>query len=84
MGSVPGRCVDGRCASQHAPAGVATALHERHPRFRGRCFVVAPQVSVTQPEATASGIGTLPLDLFLHVVGAQAEAALAAGLGPVQ
>ena len=42
---------------------------------------MAPQPSVTQPEATASGIGTLPLDLFLQVVGAQAEAALAASLG---
>jgi len=64
----------------HPRAGI-TALHERHPRFRGRCYVVAPQASVTQPDATATGIGTLPLDLFLQVVGAQAEAALAASLG---
>jgi predicted AAA+ superfamily ATPase len=62
------------------PRAAITALHERHPRFRGRCYVVAPQASVTQPDATASGIGTLPLDLFLQVVGAQAEAALAASL----
>ncbi len=64
----------------HPRAGIM-ALHERHPRFRGRCYVVAPQASVTQPDATATGIGTLPLDLFLQVVGAQAEAALAASLG---
>lgn len=64
----------------HPRAGITT-LHERHPRFRGRCYVVAPQASVTQPDATPSGIGTLPLDLFLQVVGAQAEAALAASLG---
>jgi uncharacterized protein len=64
----------------HPRAGIL-ALHERHPRFRGRCYVVAPQASVTQPDATPSGIGTLPLDLFLQVVGAQAEAALAASLG---
>ena len=64
----------------HPRSGI-TVLHEQHPRFRGRCYVVAPQASVTQPEATASGIGTLPLDLFLQVVGAQAEAALAASLG---
>lgn len=57
------------------------ALREKHPRFRGRCYIVAPQASVTQPDATATGIGTLPLDLFLQVVGAQAEAALAARLG---
>jgi hypothetical protein len=31
--------------------------------------------------STAAGVGTLPLDLFLQVVGAQAEAALAASLG---
>lgn len=64
----------------HPRAGIM-ALHERHPRFRGRCYVVAPQAGVTQPDATASGVGTLPLDLFLQVVGAQAEAALAASLG---
>ncbi len=57
------------------------ALQEKHPRFRGRCYVVAPQAIVTPPEATSSGIGTLPLDVFLQVVGAQAEAALAASLG---
>ena len=64
----------------HPRTGI-TALHEKHPRFRGRCYVVAPQASVTQPDATPTGIGTLPLDLFLQVVGAQAEAALAASLG---
>lgn len=64
----------------HPRAGIV-ALHEKHPQFRGRCYVVAPQASVTQPDATATGIGTLPLDLFLQVVGAQAEAALAASLG---
>jgi predicted AAA+ superfamily ATPase len=64
----------------HPRTGIA-ALHEKHPRFRGRCYFVAPQVSVTQPTATPSGIGTLPLDLFLQVVGAQADAALAASLG---
>lgn len=64
----------------HPRTGI-TALHQRHPRFRGRCYIVAPQASVTHPDATPSGIGTLPLDLFLLVVGAQAEAALAASLG---
>ena len=64
----------------HPRAGIL-ALHERHPRLREHCYVVAPQASVTQPDATPSGIGTLPLDLFLQVVGAQAEAALAASLG---
>ncbi len=65
---------------EHPRSGIM-ALCEKHPRFRGRCYVVAPQAIVTQPEATSTGIGALPLDLFLQVVGAQAEAALAARLG---
>lgn len=53
---------------------------ERHPRFVGKCYLVAPQVPVAHPEDTASGVGTLPLDLFLLAVGAQAEHALARNL----
>lgn len=64
----------------HSRAGI-TALAETHSRFKGRCYVVTPQTTVALPESTASGVGMLPLDLFLQVVGAQAEAALAASLG---
>lgn len=64
----------------HPRSGIQ-ALAERHPRFKGQCYLVAPQVAVAHPESTASGVGTLPLDLFLQVVGAQAEAALATRLG---
>lgn len=64
----------------HPRAGITT-LSERHPRFSGRCYVVAPQAAVAHPESTAAGVGTLPLDLLLQVIGAQAEAALAASLG---
>lgn len=64
----------------HPRAGLQ-ALMERHARFRGRSYVVAPQVVVAHPESTASGVGTLPLDLFLQVVGALAEVALAKSLG---
>ena len=67
----------------HPRSGIR-ALAERHPRFKGRCFVVAPQVAVAHPEPTTSGVGTLPLDLFLQVVGAQAEAALAISLGAIE
>ncbi|MDQ3680241.1 MAG: ATP-binding protein [Actinomycetota bacterium] len=67
----------------HPRSGIR-ALAERHPRFKGRCFVVAPQVAVAHPESTSSGVGTLPLDLFLQVVGAQAEAALATSLGAIE
>lgn len=64
----------------HTRSGI-TALAERHRRFQGRCYVVAPQAAVAHANSTASGVGTLPLDLLLQVVGAQAEAALAASLG---
>jgi len=68
---------------EHPRAGMA-ALVERHRRFNGRCYVVAPQAAVAQPHSTAAGIGTLPLDLFLQVVGAQAEGALAASFGAAE
>jgi len=67
----------------HSRAGIS-ALAEKHPRFKGRCYVVAPQATVAHPDSTTSGIGTLPLDLFLQVVGAQAEAALATSLGAAE
>ena len=55
----------------HSRAG-AQAFMERHPRFAGRCYLVAPQATVAHPAATSSGVGTLPLDLFLLGVGAHA------------
>jgi predicted AAA+ superfamily ATPase len=64
----------------HSRTGIQ-AFMERHPRFKGRCYVVAPQATVGRPASMAAGVGTLPLDLFLQVVGAQAEAALARNLG---
>jgi hypothetical protein len=39
-------------------------------------------LKATDPASTGSGVGTLPLDLFLEVVGAQAELELAPSLGP--
>lgn len=63
----------------HSRAG-ARAFMERHPRFAGRCYLVAPQATVTHPEDTTAGVGTLPLDLFLLALGAQAEQALARSL----
>lgn len=63
----------------HSRAGIQ-AFMARHPRFEGRCYLVAPQATVSHPASTAAGIGTMPLDLFLLVLGAQAEHALAANL----
>lgn len=65
---------------QHSRAG-ARAFMERHPRFEGRCYLVAPQCTVAHPEAMAEGVGTLPLDLFLQCVGVQARGALEQTLG---
>ena len=67
----------------HSRAGMQ-AFMERHPRFRGRCYLIAPQATVGHPESMAAGVGTLPLDLFLQVVGAQAEIALAKNLGAAE
>ncbi len=68
-------------SSPDHPRSGLKALVERHPRFLGRTYLVTPQVAVTHPGSSASGVGTVPLDLFLEAVGAQAEAALAASLG---
>ena len=64
----------------HSRAGLQ-ALVERHPRFRHRCYLVAPQAAVVHPGTTASGVGTLPLDLLLLLAGGQAQRALGRALG---
>lgn len=65
---------------RHPRAGMK-AFMERHPRFAGRCYIVAPQVTVAHPESMAEGVGTLPLDLFLLCAGVQARDALERALG---
>lgn len=50
-------------------------LMERDERFRGRCYLVSQDGDPMRPSDTASGVGLLPLDLFLLAVGRQAEAA---------
>ncbi len=57
------------------------ALVERYPRFADRCYLVAPQARVIQPESSESRIGMLPLDTFLLAVGAQAQQAMLTRLG---
>ena len=48
----------------------------RHPRFRGCCYLVAPQAPVTHPNRSGDDIGTLPLETFLLAAGAQSQLAL--------
>lgn len=49
---------------------------EGHPRFAGRCWLVAQDAPAVTPRQSPDGIGRLPLDLFLLAVGTQAEQAL--------
>ncbi|MBX3362100.1 MAG: ATP-binding protein [Phycisphaeraceae bacterium] len=51
-------------------AGLAGFV-ERHPRFRGRCYIVN-QAAIPRP-ATDDRPGVLPFDLFLMCVGAHAD-----------
>lgn len=52
------------------------ALAEHHPRFRDGRYLVAPGAPAICPGDGTGGIGSLPLDLFLLVVSAQASRAL--------
>jgi len=59
----------------HHRAGLH-ALMARHSRFAGHCYVVAPGAVARLSSETRDGVGTIPLDLFLLAVSAQAEEAL--------
>lgn len=48
------------------------ALQAKYPRFRGRCYIVAPNVQPAMPKPDGT-IGRVPLDLFLIAAGVQAE-----------
>ena len=58
----------------HSRSGLR-ALIKRHPRFKGGCYLVAPQAPVFHPDD--SGIGTLPFDMLLLAVGTQTNRHLA-------
>jgi hypothetical protein len=52
---------------------------QRHRRFQGRSYLVAPDAPVRHP-ASDRPVGTLPLDRFLVAVGRQTERALTQSL----
>lgn len=52
------------------------AFMRRHPRFDGRCWLVAPDARLVPPATARDAIGTVPLDTFLVAVGRQLERAL--------
>ncbi len=66
-------------STDHSRHGLV-AFARRHPRFQGHCYLVAPDAPALRPEATPSGVGTLPLDVFLLATGRLAEASLRARL----
>ena len=66
----------------HHRAGLY-ALMERYPKFRGRCFIVTPDITPQEPKiGTFDEVGRVPLDMFLLAVSAQAEKELRNNLRP--
>ncbi len=61
----------GSSASHHRKG--LQAFMERFPRFKGRTFLVAPDLLPRAPGESTGHIGTLPLDLLLLAISAQAE-----------
>jgi predicted AAA+ superfamily ATPase len=57
---------------RHSREGMRKFL-TRFPRFRGRCYIVTPDGMPLHPNAAPDGIGSLPLDMMLVAIGAQAE-----------
>lgn len=55
-------------------------LQKRHPRLLRRAYLVCPQTAGSLPTESVDGVGRIPLDLFLVVVGLRAESALRARL----
>lgn len=67
-------------SGRHSRTGILRFI-ELHPRFKGRCYLIAPDVGINPAERSADGIGTLPLDAFLLAVSAQAASELRRRLG---
>ncbi|TVQ32704.1 MAG: ATP-binding protein [Phycisphaeraceae bacterium] len=57
------------------------AFQSRFPKFNGRCYLVSPSTALHAPEEDHAGIGRLPIDLYLILTGAQAQADMERRLG---
>lgn len=64
----------------HSRRGLV-AFRERHPRFDRGCYLVAPDLPAAAPGPANGFAGSLPLDLFLVLVGRQARRAMHGRLG---
>ncbi len=64
----------------HSRSGME-ALLEEYPRFSGATYLVAPGAPLVPAATSGSGIGSMPADVFLAVVGSQAAYALQQSFG---
>jgi len=67
-------------SANHSLRGL-DALQERHPKFRGRCFLVSKSSQCHTPDSDPQHIGRLPLETFLLATGETTRLALAQRLG---
>jgi hypothetical protein len=67
-------------SARHSRVGLRRFIEE-HPRFKGKSYVVAPEIGMTAAETSPDGIGTLPLDHYLIAVSAQSAWELRRRLG---
>ena len=66
-------------SGRHHRKGIAEFV-ARFPRFREKCYLIAPDLEARRPQDSWDEIGTLPLDLLLLATGAQMEHDLASRL----
>lgn len=55
-------------------------FRQRYPKFDGHCYIVSPNAQAIRPSPSWGNVGSLPLDLVLLAIGAQAEKELAGRL----
>lgn len=60
-------------SSPHHDRDGLIALIDRHGKFHGNSYLVAPNATVVPAQSSERGIGSLPLDALLIAVGAQAH-----------
>lgn len=60
----------------HSREGFAR-LVEKFPRYKGQCYLVAPNAPPALPGNTIDGVGSIPLNMLLLAIGSRAEAQLA-------
>ena len=62
-------------SEKHSQLGLKQFLKE-NPKFNKGCYYIAPNLQFQSIEESSSGIGRLPLDLFLIAIGLQQESSL--------